>query len=114
MMEKTLEQVLERDPARVAAEGGALTRSEQGLLRLFDGVRPLATVVALSPLPPADTLDVIARLGKLGLVRPRSAGSALAGQEAPFTALEERFFAGEASADDHEEPLRLFGGRRKR
>ncbi len=107
------ETVLRIDPSRADAFP-RLPSGARTVLRLCDGTRPLTAVVALSPLPAADTQRVVERLLALGLVvahpaaAPRRRPLAAATREwardrpggvnAPFTADEEAFFA---SGIDH-------------
>jgi hypothetical protein len=112
MTSDILDQVFELDPNRVAAEAHDLPRVQQALLRLFDGVRSLASVVAASPLGPADTLEAIARLGARGLVRRRAGTPSPAHDEATFNDLEEEFFSRPPAtdADNHAPAPRLLAG----
>jgi len=66
-----MDSIFEADESRVAEDAPSLPRSGRSLLRLFDGNRTLAAVIAASPLRPADTLDAVAWLGSKGLIRRR-------------------------------------------
>jgi hypothetical protein len=83
--------VLILDLARAAAFAG-LPAEARALLRLCDGTRTVAAVVAASELPPARAQLVIDRLQRLGLIAPANQPvTQVANQD--FTPEEEQFFA---------------------
>lgn len=110
MVENILDAIFEQDMTRVAQQAQALPVADQRILRLFDGIRSLAAVVAASPAAPAETLEAAVRLAKRGLVLPRSPGRAVVKEEPAFSALEEEFFARPPRVDEAEyEPQRRAG-----
>lgn len=97
-----LDAIFEQDLNIVAREAHGLSAMEQRVLRLFDGMRPVAAVVAASAVGPPDTLEAAVRLARRGFIRPGSPARAAATpvEEPAFSALEEEFFSRNPVVDE--------------